>query len=300
MLFRKATRSQAKLRLALTGTAGSGKTYSALLIAFGIGGKIAMIDTENGSGDLYSSLGDYDICNINAPFDPKKYIQAIHDAETAGYDIIIIDSLTPAWNGEGGILEMQGLRADKGKNSYTAWREVTPLHNALVDAILNSKCHIIATMRSKTEYAITENENGKKEIKKLGLAPIQRDGTEYEFGVIFDIASSHVASVSKDRTTLFDGQYFTITPETGEKLRDWLNSGDVPTVATNLALSKRRKDLYERFLIFCNNDKQRTQDEILSIVDGKNSKQWTANDLDRIENALLEYEKTQTENNETE
>ena len=300
MLFRKATRSQAKLRLALTGTAGSGKTYSALLIAFGIGGEIAMIDTENGSGDLYSSLGDYDICNINAPFDPKKYIQAIHDAETAGYDIIIIDSLTPAWNGEGGILEMQGLRADKGKNSYTAWREVTPLHNALVDAILNSKCHIIATMRSKTEYAITENENGKKEIKKLGLAPIQRDGTEYEFGVIFDIASSHVASVSKDRTTLFDGQYFTITPETGEKLRDWLNSGDVPTVATNLALSKRRKDLYERFLIFCNNDKQRTQDEILSIVDGKNSKQWTANDLDRIENALLEYEKTQTENNETE
>ena len=300
MLFRKATRSQAKLRLALTGTAGSGKTYSALLIAFGIGGKIAMIDTENGSGDLYSSLGDYDICNISAPFDPKKYIQAIHDAETAGYDIIIIDSLTPAWNGEGGILEMQGLRADKGKNSYTAWREVTPLHNALVDAILNSKCHIIATMRSKTEYAITENENGKKEIKKLGLAPIQRDGTEYEFGVIFDIANSHVASVSKDRTTLFDGQYFTITPETGEKLRDWLNSGDVPTVATNLALSKRRKDLYERFLIFCNNDKQRTQNEILSIVDGKNSQQWTASDLDRIENALLEYEKPQTENNETE
>ena len=231
MAFRKAERKNAKLRLAITGPAGSGKTYSALLIAMGIGGKIAMIDTENGSGDLYANLGEYDICSLNAPYDVRRYLQLMHEAEQAEYDTLIIDSLSHAWAGEGGLLDLQGKIAASAKsgNSYTAWRQVTPLHNKLVEAILASPCHVIATMRSKTEYLQTENERGYKEIRKVGLAPVQREGMDYEFGTVFDLGADHNATVSKDRTGIFDGQIFTITQDTGKTLRDWL--GRTPSEA---------------------------------------------------------------------
>ena len=227
MAFRKAQRKQAKLRLAITGPSGSGKTYSALLLGFGLGGKIAMIDTENGSGDLYANLGNYDICTITAPYHPQKYIQAIHEAEQAGYDIVIIDSLSHAWSGEGGILDIQGKVASTNKsgNSYAAWRQVTPLQNRLVECLLASPCHIIATMRSKTDYAMDKNERGYTEIRKVGLAPVQREGMDYEFGTVFDVSLEHVAMASKDRTGLFDNIPFTITQETGKTLRKWLDSG---------------------------------------------------------------------------
>jgi hypothetical protein len=230
--FRKAERRKAKLRLGISGPSGAGKTYSTLLVAMGLGEKIAMIDTENGSGDLYSHLCDYDIVNIKAPFTPEKYTGAIRAAEEAGYGTIIIDSLTHAWAGEGGLLDLQGKIVDSGKgNSYTAWRSVTPKHNALVEAMLQSKCHIIATIRSKMEY-VQQSNNGKTEIKKVGLAPIQRDGMEYEFTVFFDLNHDHTASASKDRTTLFDGQYFILSQETGEKLKAWLDSGAEMAEAT--------------------------------------------------------------------
>ena len=227
MAFRKAQRKKAKLRLAITGPAGSGKTYSALLLAFGLGGNIAMIDTENGSGDLYSSLGDYDIQTLTAPYPPQKYIQAIHEAEHAGYSTVIIDSLSHAWSGEGGILDIQGKVASSSKsgNSYTAWRQVTPIQNKLVECILASPCHIIATMRSKTEYVQDKNERGYTEIRKVGLAPVQREGMDYEFGTVFDISPEHVAAVSKDRTGLFGDNVFNISEDTGKILRKWLDEG---------------------------------------------------------------------------
>ena len=123
MEFKKAQRQKAKLRLALMGTSGAGKTYSALLIAQGIGGKIAMVDTEQGSGELYSNLCDYDVCSIKPPFEPQKYIDAIKSAEKAKYDVVIIDSLSHAWAGEGGLLDMhdKATTASKSKNSYVAW-----------------------------------------------------------------------------------------------------------------------------------------------------------------------------------
>ncbi|MBQ4400965.1 MAG: AAA family ATPase [Synergistaceae bacterium] len=225
MTFRKAHRTSAKLRLAITGTAGAGKTYSSLLLAFGLGGNIALIDTENGSGDLYSSLGDYDICQLNAPYDPRRYVQCIHEAEKADYTTIIIDSLSHAWSGQGGILDLQGKIAEakyRG-NSYAAWRDVTPLQNALVDCLLSSPCHIIATMRSKTDYLQCENERGRTEIRKVGLAPVQREGIDYEFTTVFDLSQEHIAIASKDRTGLFSGTPFTVDQHTGEILRDWLN-----------------------------------------------------------------------------
>lgn len=227
MGFHKAERRKAKLRLALCGVSGSGKTYSALMIAQGIGGKIAMIDTENGSGELYADVCDYDVCQVTAPYTPEKYIAAIHEAEAGGYNVIIVDSLSHAWAGEGGLLDKHDAisKASRSGNSYAAWREITPLHNKLVDTILQSPCHIIASMRTKTAYEI-QDENGKKAPKKVGMAPVQRDGMEYEFTVVMDLSvESHIATASKDRTGIFDGQYFKPTVETGSQLLGWLESG---------------------------------------------------------------------------
>ena len=228
--FRKAERKKARLRLGLSGPAGSGKTFSALQIAFGLGGKIALIDTEHGSGELYAHLGDYDVATLTPPFTAEKYIDLIHTAEAAGYNVIIIDSLSHAWAGEGGLLDQQGKIADSGKgNSFTAWRTITPMHNALVEAMLQSPAHLIATTRAKTEYVLEKNRDGKDVPRKVGLAPVQREGMEYEFTIFFDLSANHLASSSKDRTSLYDGRApFVPNPEIGRELLDWLESGVDP------------------------------------------------------------------------
>lgn len=234
MLIRKAERKKAKLRLALMGTSGSGKTYSALQLAFGLGGKIGLIDTEHGSGELYAHLGDYDVIQLEAPYTVNKYREAIKAFEDAGHGTIIIDSLSHAWAGEGGLLDKQGQLESSGrfKNSFATWREITPDHNKLVEELLNSPCHIIGTMRSKTEYALEQNDKGKTVPRKIGLAPVQRDGLEYEFTVVLDISQeSHFASATKDRTGLFDRNPVLITVKTGETLREWLEKGiEAPAV----------------------------------------------------------------------
>lgn len=238
-MFRRAQRQQAKLRLALVGPAGSGKTYSALRIATGLvqalndttSGHIAMIDTERGSGELYSDHFDYDIARLDPPFDPKRYIERIRAAQDAGYAVLIIDSLSHAWAGPGGLIDIKDniAKTCKGTNEFTAWRYVTPQHNKLLDTILSCSCHVIATMRTKTAYEVTLNENGKTKPVKLGLAPIQRDGIEYEFTVVLDLSiDGHVATSSKDRTGLFDGKFFTPDEETGQALAAWLQSGQDP------------------------------------------------------------------------
>jgi hypothetical protein len=228
MQIRKAERKKAKLRLGIAAPSGAGKTYSALLMAFGIGGKVGLIDTEHGSGDLYAHLGDYDVISIEAPYTVSKYIQAIEAFEAEGYTTIIVDSLSHAWAGDGGLLDKQGKMADRGTNSFAAWRTITPEHNALVDAMLQSPCHIIATMRAKQEYVLETNEKGKQQPKKVGMAPVQREGMEYEFTVMLDVDMHHVASASKDRTSLFDGRFFKISAETGQELLAWLETGTEP------------------------------------------------------------------------
>lgn len=230
-MFRKAQRKQVKLKIGISAPSGAGKTYSALLMAYGICGdweKIAVIDTENGSAELYSNLGEYSVCSINPPFTPKKYIAAINEAVQAGFEVLIIDSLSHAWTGEGGLLDMQdkATKASKSGNSYTAWREITPEHNRLVDALLQSDIDVIVTTRAKAEYVITED-NGKKSIKKVGLAPVFRDGLEYELTVFFDMTQDHIATASKDRTGVFDGKNFIPTAETGKTLVQWREEGSV-------------------------------------------------------------------------
>jgi hypothetical protein len=227
-MFQKAKRQQSKLRLALIGPSGSGKTYSSLLIAKGLGGSIAMIDTERGSGNLYSDLADYDICELQPPFEPEKYVRAIQEAEKAGYDTVIIDPLSHAWAGQGGILEYVDKATQSLKNNFAAWREASPKHNTLVDALVQSKAHIIGTMRSKTAWDVQKDDRtGKTKPVKIGLAPVQREGLEFEFTCVLELAvEGHVASASKDRTSLFDNQYFVPGVETGKALLDWLSGGE--------------------------------------------------------------------------
>lgn len=254
-VIRRAERKKAKLRLALMGTSGSGKTYSALQLAFGLGGKIGFIDTEHGSGELYAHLGEYDVLQLEAPYTVEKYRNAIKAFEDAGcYSTIIIDSLSHAWAGEGGLLDKQGQLESSGrfKNSFATWREITPDHNKLVEELLNSPCHIIGTMRSKTEYALEQNDKGKTVPRKIGLAPVQRDGLEYEFTVVLDInQENHVANATKDRTGMFDRNPVLISTKTGEQLKDWLEKCINPASPLTLAA-----DEFERRLNECNGDEQ--------------------------------------------
>lgn len=224
----RATKRRAKLRLGMSGPAGSGKTYSALKIAAGLGGRIGMIDTEHGSGELYADLlpEGYDVLTLSPPYTPARYIEAIQAFEDLGVSTIIIDSLSHAWSGEGGSLDRQGKIADKSGNSWQAWRQVTPEHNALVEALLQSRCHVIATMRAKTEYVQEKDERtGKQVVRKIGLAPVMRDGIEYEFTTFFELDGHHMAFAGKDRTRLFDGEIFRPDVETGSRLLEWLNAG---------------------------------------------------------------------------
>lgn len=225
--FQKATRKTAKLRLAITGPSGSGKTTGALIIARELGSKIACIDTEHGSASLYADLADFDVLELGAPYSPERYIAAIKDAEQAGYEVLIIDSVTHEWSGAGGVLEIldEVARAKFRGNTWSAWNELTPRHRKFIDTILQSKMHIICTGRSKTETVQTE-ENGKKKVAKLGMKTEQREGFEYEMSVVLDlIHDGHYAMASKDRTRLFAGDPKPITAETGRMLLNWLNSG---------------------------------------------------------------------------
>lgn len=230
--FQKATRKQTKLKIAFTGPSGSGKTFSALLIASGIGKKIAVVDTENRSASLYADMSKgplagiaFDALEIEPPYTIPKYTEAIELAEKGGYDVLIIDSISHAWAGEGGLLDKKTALDARGGNSYTNWATITPEHERFKAKLLNCDLHLICTMRSKQDYILEVNEKGKSVPRKVGLAPIQRDGMEYEFTTVLDLAMDHNAAASKDRTSLFDGQIFKPSVETGKKIIVWLMGG---------------------------------------------------------------------------
>ena len=229
--IRKARRSATKLRLLLTGPSGAGKTWGALQIANGMGGKTVVIDTEEGSSDLYDHLHDFDVIDLRPPFSPERYIEAIKAAEEAGYEVIVIDSVTHCWSGPGGCLEIleDVAKAQFRGNTWSAFSVITPRWRAFVDAILRSPAHVICCGRSKTETAQVDD-HGKKKVAKLGMKLEARDGLEFEFTCVLDlIHDGHYATVSKDRTGLFAGDPKPITPATGERLAAWL-AGGTPTV----------------------------------------------------------------------
>ena len=225
--IRKARRSATKLRLLLTGPSGSGKTWGALQIAKGIGGKCVVIDTEEGSSDLYDHLHDFDVIDLRPPFSPERYIEAIKAAEEAGYEIIIVDSVTHCWSGSGGCLEIleDVAKAQFRGNTWSAFSVITPRWRAFVDKLLRSPAHIICSGRSKTETAQVDD-HGKKKVAKLGMKLEARDGLEFEFTCVLDVIhDGHYATVSKDRTGLFAGDPKPITVDTGRRLAAWLAGG---------------------------------------------------------------------------
>lgn len=234
-LFTKAVKHDAKLRLAIAGPSGSGKTFSALAIATGLGGPIAFVDTEHGSASKYADIFDFDVAEMHAPYHPDKFIKAIQGAAEAGYKVVILDSMTHAWNGEGGLLELveQATKRQKTPNSYTAWHDVTPIQNKLIEAIVSTNIHIIATMRSKQEYVQEKDNNGRSTIRKVGMAPIQRDGFEYEFDIFFDMDTDNNAVVSKTRCSALAGQVIAKPgAQVAKTLKNWLSS-DAPKPAKN-------------------------------------------------------------------
>lgn len=234
LTFSPATKTQAKLRMALIGPAGSGKTMTALKIAKALaehaGKPIAFIDTEHGSASKYADLVPFDVLEL-ASFHPERYIEAIAAAQGAGYGVLIIDSLSHAWMGKDGALQLvdQATKRQKTANSYTAWGDVTPLHNALIEAMLSARMHIIVTMRSKMEYVQEKDANGKTRVRKIGLQPVQRDGMEFEFDVVADIDTDNLLVVGKTRCPdLAEYQMRKAGPEIAEKLIAWLTDGAVP------------------------------------------------------------------------
>ena len=231
--LRKAERSQAKLRIGVSAPSGGGKTYSALLMASGMApwDKIAVIDTENGRGDIYSDLGDYNIITLEAPFSPERYIEAIKSCEAAGMEVIIIDSISHEWEGQGGCLEINESLANakyRG-NTWSAWNETTPRHRKFIEAIISSTAHVITTVRNKVDTIMTED----KKVKKVGIKEITREGFEYEITVNFNIdRDTHKALPSKDNTRLFEGHDpFVIDASTGKALIKWMKEGKKVKVA---------------------------------------------------------------------
>lgn len=272
-LVTKATREKVKLKMALMAPSGSGKTTSSLLMAYGMTNnwdKIYFIDTENNSGKLKVGLrhgntviGSFNHIEIKPPYTPDLFVDAIQFCEEAGAEVIIIDSATHEWSGEGGCLDIHANMP--GNNSYTNWEPVKKMHKRFVNAILQSNCHVICCMRSKQEYVQSSEDSGKKKIQKLGLKPDQEGTMEYEFTLVLDIAhETHMATSSKDRTQLFNDQIpFLITPKHGKMLIDWCNEGEsnskeielqsaLSSISSCLSIDELKK-IYDQYPLLNNN-----------------------------------------------
>ena len=227
MELKTAKREQVKLRIGLTGPSGYGKTYSALLMAYGMTedwSQIAIIDTENSSANLYAHLGSYNVLSFDKPYSPERYIDAIRACENADMKVIIIDSISHEWMGSGGCLEIH----DRLGGRFQDWGKVTPRHQAFLDAILSSNCHVLTTTRRKMDYSMDVGNNGKAKVVKHGTKEITRDGFEYELTLSLELINEqHMAKASKDRTELFMGKpEFKINSATGRKLIRWCSMQD--------------------------------------------------------------------------
>jgi len=272
--------------MALQGPAGAGKTFSSLLIAEGLTSgdfsKVAVIDSENGSSNLYSDLGDYYVLSLEK-HNPEEYIKAIDLCEKEGIEVIIIDSITHAWE------FLLDFHASLSGNSFTNWGKITPRQKAFIDKILNSTCHIIATMRTKQDYVLNQKD-GKYIPEKVGLKAVQRDGVEYEFTVILDLDIKHFATCSKDRTGLFmDKPEFQITRGVGRKIKQWCEKGlDLQPKKDRIANCYTQEELNKLFQEFADyrqdlNDDFIKQQKFIKENQMSNLKKFNSNGISRSE-----------------
>lgn len=231
MGFQRATIKPFWLRLAIDGPAGAGKTYTALEVATFFAAKYgqtpAYIDTERGSASKYAARFAFDVVDMKPPYHPDRFVKGIAMAAEAGYKVLVIDSLSHAWNGPGGLLEIVDQIASRmNGNSYAAWKDATPIQTRLIDALIGADMHIIACLRAKMDYAQDKDERGRTKIVKLGLAPVQREGMEYEFDVVGDMTVLHNLIVSKTRCEeLTDGLFTRPGKDFAQILWNWTQSG---------------------------------------------------------------------------
>lgn len=241
---RQAEKRKLALKILLSGSSGSGKTYSALRLATGIvnkaGGEIYLINTEGDRGEMYAEKFKYKIVDLPEPRSPENYIEAIQYCMDEGASVIIIDSLSHEWNYlNEQVNNMPG-------NSFNNWGKQKPRHRKLVDFIVEAKVHIIATGRGKDEYVMETNDKNKTQIKKVGVGVQQEKDTEYEYMVTFNIAQdTNVATPMKDNSELFTNKYSVLCEKDGEALYDWANSGDVPVQKPTYDIDKLRADIIE-------------------------------------------------------
>lgn len=311
--LKKAHRSKAFIKIGMSAPSGGGKTFSALRLAKGLmeekypkmsdsehWSKIAIIDTENGSGELYANadvggvrIGEYNAITLEPPFEADKYTQAIELCEESGMEVCIIDSTTHLWSGTGGLLEQQSNVAKRTGNSYTAWRDITPQHNHFVEKMLQAPMHIIATMRAKQEYAVDKDDKtGKVTVRKLGLEPEQRKGMEYEFTIFFELDANHTALGAKDRTSLFDQKFFTITEDTGRTIMKWLEGGSeepakvIATQTKKADPGKALETLHEEVVAMCKDLGGRNNEDLMVLL-GKYVENKNPNSITNVDDLVL-------------
>ena len=253
--FQKAKREKSKTRICLTGASGGGKKLSALYLAYGITNnwdKIAVIDSERGRALMYANrtdlgTGEFLHCDLEPPYTVDRYVEAMREAEKiVGSDgIVIIDSGSHCWKGEGGVLDYkEQVSSQRGKTDFSAWNDAGKVQNRFIDTIMDLDCGVIVTLRSKSEYVQEKDpETGKSTVRKLGLAPVQRDDFEYEFMLVMDCdKETHNATIIKDNTFLdAQGWYGKITPQLGQQLREWMNEGSEPIIYTCECCGKKIK-----------------------------------------------------------
>lgn len=286
--FKDAERKQEKIKVMLAGISGSGKTYSVLKIAKGfleelgvkdLTGKIGVIDTENGSSNLYAGLDGmppFKVLTLTPPYTTDRYLKALDLAVRMGFEVVIVDTISHQWRGEGGIidrLDREKLTAKGG--SFPLWAKYTPEHTRFVTALLHAPVHLFCTARCKQSHILVENEKGKMEPKKVGMEIIQRDQIEYEFTLIMDIEPNHYATVSKDRTHLFDDSSFIPSEGTGKRVAEWLKGGKEETVGI---------EDYKRVQSLCTVHKVPTQQvaELIAKTGKKGFKELTRKEFDDL------------------
>lgn len=250
MELRQSQRKKAKIKMALQAPSGAGKTMSAILLAKGLCNgdlsRVVVIDTENGSADLYAHLGNYNVISLKPPFTPQQYVEAINVCEKAGMEVIIIDSISHCWD------YLLDYHSSLAGNSFTNWAKIKPLEKSFMDKILQCDAHVIATMRTKQDYVLNQKD-GKFIPEKVGLKAVQRDGVDFEFTLVLDIDIKHYATASKDRTSLFmDKPEFKITPEIGIKILEWCNQDFSQEPTTDMDTDPMLSEISEK-IIKCEN-----------------------------------------------
>jgi DNA polymerase III delta prime subunit len=229
-MFKKAVKTGQKVKMAIVGPAGSGKTFTALRIARGIGGRTAVIDSEHGSSRKYAGEFDFDICELEEPFTVEKYREALREAVSAGYDCVVMDSISHAWAGPGGVRDVVDNLKSSAGGGIAGWKQGNKLQNSFVEEILAAPTHVLATMRTKMDYSVERDDKGKTVVRKLGMAPVQRDGMEYEFDLLLEMDEANTGTFKKSRCKGFQGRSYCPPDESvGRGLVEWLSDAEPET-----------------------------------------------------------------------